>query len=667
MSGEAPVSPEKLLASKDSPPPLDDVSLLDNPPNDSTPPTQVPSASNVVGDSTPPTNDPKDDARLKHADSAAAAIVLVVATPRATGNILNGAGSALPSMEDNKSSTESFNRDEKQVALPSSQRGTARGTARGTTGSLKASGVLTRMWDFEGVGKNEELFNLIAKKGKGPEKIIYSGFETKVNRRKQRQKRLLVITEKAIYNIGPPDFKVVKRRILLHKISGISQCEEAKEFVVHVFEEYDYRYCSERAELIVDVLQYEYKRVARRNLEVISVEQSSLDKITLTRVKALSRAQWKESRAQLLGLCDNEDFKKDVVKEHTDLLGAQQLAIAADMQVVDTQNKTLEDFDIMKVIGRGALGKVVLVQERASKKIYAMKILKKAAVYDKHQVEHVRLEREIMETFQHPFLVGLRFAFQNENRLYLVMDFYKGGELYFHLQRKKKFVEDEVRTMAGEIALGLGHLHSIGYAYRDLKPENILMDEKGHVVLTDFNTVRKFERDDERAYSFIGTPEYMAPEVIKCTGHTTAVDWWCLGVLLFELTCGVTPFVSNSIDSIYEKILSKNPIKFPPRMSEELVDLISKLLVHDPDKRLGSGPEDVEEIKKHPFFRSLKWDRVLAKETIPVYRPPLEKSADSTLNFKAEVVAENVADSYVSTNKNLTDAEEFKRWTFNKK
>eukprot|EP00475_Leptophrys_vorax_P019612 TRINITY_DN2687_c0_g1_i1.p1 TRINITY_DN2687_c0_g1~~TRINITY_DN2687_c0_g1_i1.p1 ORF type:complete len:606 (-),score=162.74 TRINITY_DN2687_c0_g1_i1:1616-3340(-) len=546
--------------------------------------------------------------------------------------------------------------------------GSARGTARGTAQSLKASGVLTRKWDFEGVEKNEYLSDLIAKKGKGHEKILYSGFELKVNRRKKKQRRLLVITERAMYNIGPPDFSVIKRRILLHKISGISQCEEAKEFVVHVFDEYDYRYCSERTELICDVLQYECKRVARKNLDIFQVDQSQLDKITLTRIKALSMEQKSESRNELLGLTGHAELKRELQKDkdQANVRSTQQVAIASDMQVLDTQNKTLEDFDILKVIGRGALGKVVLVEERASKKIFAMKILKKAAVYDKHQVDHVRLEREIMETFQHPFLVGLRYAFQNDTRLYLVMDFYKGGELYFHLQRKKKFVEDEVRTMAGEVALGLGHLHSIGYAYRDLKPENILMDEKGHVVLTDFNTVRRFEAEDEKAFSFIGTPEYMAPEVIKCTGHTTAVDWWCLGVLLFELTNGVTPFVATSVDAIYEKILSKAPIKFPSRMSEELVDLISKLLVHEPTKRLGAGPDDVEEIKRHPFFKSLKWDRVLTKETIPVYRPPIDKSADSTLNFKNEIVAEPVTDSYVPTSKNLAQAEEFQRWTFNK-
>lgn len=170
---------------------------------------------------------------------------------------------------------------------------------------------------------------------------------------------------------------------------------------------------------------------------------------------------------------------------------------------------TIDDFDLLKVLGRGAFGKVIQVRKKDSGKIYAMKVLKKNMVYQRKQVAHTQAERKILEAAQHPFLMGLRFAFQSETKLYLLMDFYKGGELFFHLQKKKRFSEDEARIIVAEVALALGHLHSKNFIYRDLKPENILMHESGHVCLTDFGLAKELDPDQTEARTMCGTPEYL--------------------------------------------------------------------------------------------------------------------------------------------------------------
>lgn len=211
-------------------------------------------------------------------------------------------------------------------------------------------------------------------------------------------------------------------------------------------------------------------------------------------------------------------------------------------------NVSLEDFTILKVIGSGAFGKVFLVEKKTKapgkkNKLFAMKVLRKEFIIAKNQCAHTMTERRILEELESPFIVKLAYAFQTEDKLYFVLEYVAGGELFFHLKQRGRFTEDEIRFFAAEIITFLGTLHNQGIIYRDLKPENILISKTGHLKFTDFGLSKdgmEFE-DRELTFSVCGTPEYIAPEIIKQHGHSSAVDWWSLGILLCELYTGKPP------------------------------------------------------------------------------------------------------------------------------
>ncbi|XP_040976152.1 ribosomal protein S6 kinase alpha-5 isoform X5 [Aquila chrysaetos chrysaetos] len=274
----------------------------------------------------------------------------------------------------------------------------------------------------------------------------------------------------------------------------------------------------------------------------------------------------------------------------------------------------IENFELLKVLGTGAYGKVFLVRKVSGHdagKLYAMKVLKKATIVQKAKTtEHTRTERQVLEHIrQSPFLVTLHYAFQTDTKLHLILDYINGGELFTHLSHRERFSESEVQIYIGEIVLALEHLHKLGIIYRDIKLENILLDSDGHVVLTDFGLSKEFLTDEnERAYSFCGTIEYMAPDIVRGgdTGHDKAVDWWSVGVLMYELLTGASPFTvdgeKNSQAEISRRILKSEP-PYPQEMSALSKDIIQRLLMKDPKKRLGCGPTDADEIKQHPFFQ----------------------------------------------------------------
>ncbi|XP_062432363.1 ribosomal protein S6 kinase alpha-5 isoform X1 [Rhea pennata] len=306
----------------------------------------------------------------------------------------------------------------------------------------------------------------------------------------------------------------------------------------------------------------------------------------------------------------------------------------------------IENFELLKVLGTGAYGKVFLVRKVSGHdagKLYAMKVLKKATIVQKAKTtEHTRTERQVLEHIrQSPFLVTLHYAFQTDTKLHLILDYINGGELFTHLSQRERFSENEVQIYIGEIVLALEHLHKLGIIYRDIKLENILLDSDGHVVLTDFGLSKEFLNDEnERAYSFCGTIEYMAPDIVKGgdTGHDKAVDWWSVGVLMYELLTGASPFTvdgeKNSQAEISRRILKSEP-PYPQEMSALSKDIIQRLLMKDPKKRLGCGPTDADEIKQHPFFQNLNWDDLAAKKVSAPFKPVIRDELDVS-NFAEE-------------------------------
>jgi len=218
-----------------------------------------------------------------------------------------------------------------------------------------------------------------------------------------------------------------------------------------------------------------------------------------------------------------------------------------------------------------------------------------------------------------------------------VMDYVNGGELFFHLQKDRKFPEERVRFYIAEIVCGLEYLHDNGVLYRDLKPENLLLTDEGHMCMTDFGISKEgLESDDARTATFCGTPEYLAPEVLECNGYGKAVDWWSLGTLMFEMLTGLPPFYSQDVQVMYSKIMHAK-LEIPPSISKEAASLLTGLLQRDPEKRLS----DAKTIKSHPFFESIDFEKLLQKQVTPPFIPPVSSKDDTSLisdEFTGEAV-----------------------------
>lgn len=198
------------------------------------------------------------------------------------------------------------------------------------------------------------------------------------------------------------------------------------------------------------------------------------------------------------------------------------------------------DFEFLKVIGKGSFGKVLLAKHKTENQIYAVKVLAKKMILKRNEKTHIMCERNVLlKNLNHPFLVGLRYSFQSKEKLYFVLDYVNGGELFFHLQKERFFSEDRAKFYAAEITSALGYLHSENIVYRDLKPENILLDAEGHVVLTDFGLCKDNLSGHDTTNTFCGTPEYLAPEVLRKEAYDRGVDWWCLGAVLYEMIYGL--------------------------------------------------------------------------------------------------------------------------------
>ncbi|CAI9287446.1 unnamed protein product [Lactuca saligna] len=279
----------------------------------------------------------------------------------------------------------------------------------------------------------------------------------------------------------------------------------------------------------------------------------------------------------------------------------------------------LEDFEVMKVVGQGAFGKVYQVRKRDSLEIYAMKVVRKDKIVEKNHAEYMKAERDILTKIDHPFIVQLRYSFQTKYRLYLVLDFVNGGHLFFQLYHHGLFREDLARIYAAEIVSAVSHLHANGIMHRDLKPENILLDVDGHALLTDFGLAKEFD-ENARSNSLCGTVEYMSPEIILGKGHDKAADWWSVGILLFEMLTGQPPFHGGNRDKVQKKIV-KDKMKLPAFLSSEAHALLKGLLQKDPSKRLGNGVTGSDEIKNHKWFKPINWKKLDAREIQPSFRP----------------------------------------------
>ena len=363
-----------------------------------------------------------------------------------------------------------------------------------------------------------------------------------------------------------------------------------------------------------------------------------------------------------------------------------------------SQALSIKDFHLIKVLGKGSFGKVFLVRpiRAPQSEVYAMKVLRKAEVVKRHQVEHTLTERYILATVRHPFVLCLRHAFQTTDKLYMVTDYCPGGELFFHLKRLRRFTEGMMRFYSAQISIALAHLHAHQIIYRDLKPENILLDQQGNVKLTDFGLSKRLMTGmnvplKNTEMTFCGTPEYLSPEMIThrktLSGYGREVDWWSLGIVCFELLTGWPPFYDRDFNRMCEKILYR-PLVFPTQkynLTRDAEDLVRCLLQREPQKRIrysldipvvpsstsGSSydspisslkgspavpPPAVASVgisekdnklamQNHPFYSGMEWDKLIQCKIEPPFVPPRPREITDTCNFDKDFTKMSVKES----------------------
>ncbi|RLV95720.1 Serine/threonine-protein kinase SCH9 [Spathaspora sp. JA1] len=304
-----------------------------------------------------------------------------------------------------------------------------------------------------------------------------------------------------------------------------------------------------------------------------------------------------------------------------------------------------EDFEVLRLLGKGTFGQVFQVKKNDTDRIYAMKVLSKKVIVKKKEIAHTIGERNILvrtSAAASPFIVGLKFSFQTPTDLYLVTDYMSGGELFWHLQKEGRFSEDRAKFYIAELVLALEHLHDNDIVYRDLKPENILLDANGHIALCDFGLSKANLNNDGTTNTFCGTTEYLAPEVLLDeTGYTKMVDFWSLGVLIFEMCCGWSPFYADNTQQMYKNI-AFGKVRFPKEvLSAEGRSFVKGLLNRNPKHRLGAT-NDARELRAHGFFADIDWNLLKAKSIPPPFKPHLTSETD-TSNFDPEFTNESTS------------------------
>ncbi|KNE62373.1 AGC protein kinase [Allomyces macrogynus ATCC 38327] len=332
-----------------------------------------------------------------------------------------------------------------------------------------------------------------------------------------------------------------------------------------------------------------------------------------------------------------------------DKLQAQQ--IAYEPQAHARRHKVaIDDYQMIKVLGKGCMGKVLLVRHKRSSNLYALKSISKSSVIVNGELNHTLAERQILTTIaqiQHPFLIQCHHAFTSESELFLVLDFVAGGDIATQLARHGRLPLPAVQLYAAEMVLGLLELHRLSIIYRDIKPENVLIAPDGHILLTDFGLSKMFRSApatgkksgsaarrsvQHRTRSFAGTAEYLAPEILRNEEYSFEVDWWSFGTLVYEMLAGVTPFWADNQHAMYDRILH-DVVQFPPEVPPVAHSFLAGLLERNPRRRLGAGPHAAHHLQSHAFFHGLSWDDVYHKRVNVPSTPSLQSATDLS-NFE---------------------------------
>ena len=477
-------------------------------------------------------------------------------------------------------------------------------------------------YDFLNLSKNYSIKNNITRE----EEIQFSDKIMKINKYGMKQERVALITDNAFYNLKKLE---LKRRIDFKTIIGITLSKVSDEFVIHCNDiDYDYHYISPRKKTIVEIIAKNYETINEEELKLFVLPVKSLS--TFVTTKKEKEKQKNSTRMPKQNSISVNDYLFGN-KSKTDLKTKGGPKKKTNFQNVPVTNS---DFDIIKVIGRGSIGKILLVKYKKDQKYYVMKSMRKDQIISEGLLDNILVEKNALMDGQCEFILSLSFFFQTPERLYLITPFINGGDLFHKLKSDGFLKEDLVKFYAAQIAIALQHLHDLDIAYRDLKPENILINEDGYLKLCDFGASVVI-RGTEKRNDFAGSPEYASPEMITFEGHTVMTDWWSLGILIYELLYGNTPFFNMDKNRMYD-LINTGSISYPktitiegeekPRaykVSEDAKSLINKLLEKDPGTRLGR--KGLDEIKKHPFFNGINFEDLKKKKLKAHFKPNMLK------------------------------------------
>ncbi|KAI8377389.1 kinase-like domain-containing protein [Radiomyces spectabilis] len=317
-------------------------------------------------------------------------------------------------------------------------------------------------------------------------------------------------------------------------------------------------------------------------------------------------------------------------------------AVCCKEEPVDLDSEVdLSHFILLRSVGKGAFGKVRVVQHKGSKQLFALKYINKAKCINMRAVDNIISERRLLEQINYSLIVNLRYAFQDDENLFMVLDLMLGGDLRFHLDQFGVMAENYVKFFAAELSMALRFLHKNHIVHRDIKPDNILLNEQGHAHLTDFNIAVYFS-DSTPLYSVAGSLAYMAPEILEKQGYFASVDWWSLGIVLYELLFGKRPFRAKSND-ILQKNIMNDPVVFPEEhdVSDEAVDFLKGLLTRDISERLGVGDEGYHKLQQHPWFRDIQWTALQAKQATPPFVPDSKRANFDPTHELEEILLED--------------------------
>ena len=478
--------------------------------------------------------------------------------------------------------------------------------------------------------KDKEILSIINK-----EILYYSNKIIKINHFNISQDRFIVLTDEALYNFHK---KKLKRKIKFDQIRGITYSKQNTEFVIHGNDdEYDYQYQSNERFIILRYIVKFYEEQTNKPLKICEVNEKSLKnyvtgKKEKKKDKNFSKMDESKSKNIKEFLEETADFDKKLrtssftsngeEEKINDEIPAQMKTKIIFSNIDNIQYVSLEDFKILKIIGRGALGKVYLVQYKKTKEYYAMKSIKRDYISNENEINSVLIDKKILQNLNHTFLIGTKICFMTDERIYFIMNLINGESLFDYMRLNKNKKEDQVKIYAAIIGLAIEYLHKNGIKYREITPDNIIIGKDGYLKIADFKMSKLFNLKDGLLLMKDNT-EYLAPEIINSnnTDYKPISDWWSYGIILYELLFDIPPYYNEDKNKIKEQI-TKNESRFPKvtNVSKGAKELIKKLMNKNPGNRLGHS-KGFDEIKNQEFFKGFNFDNLINKKLEVIYKP----------------------------------------------